>query len=304
MKQLISIIIPVYNRATLISETLSSIIAQTYENWECLVIDDGSTDDTVEVVAAFAKAESRISIHTRPADLTKGANACRNYGYQLSKGEYTLFYDSDDAMLPFKLEEHLNGFKTNYNIDGFILNSAYYNFETGNAYRKWRPQLWTDHIIKDFLLQKAGWQTGDVLWKKTSLGDLSFSQDLHSYQDYDFYATALISGKRFEYNDTVASHIRHTPSSIKLSKTKKTLLSEWKARFNAVHQLLHRKVMDREFATALLPSLYTITEQIAYQKEYRSFLSSLTTIYKVSAIANKRSHFFKTVMITYPLKLL
>ncbi|WP_438961885.1 glycosyltransferase family 2 protein [Nonlabens sp.] len=304
MKPLISIIIPSYNRATLISETLSSIVAQTYENWECLVIDDGSTDDTVEVVAAFAKAESRISIHTRPATLTKGANACRNYGYQLSKGEYILFYDSDDAMLPFKLESHLTGFKKHREIDGFILNSAYYNFKTANAYRKWRPQLWSDHMIRDFLLQKAGWQTGDVLWKKTSLDDLSFSQDLHSYQDYYFYATALISGKRFKYNDIVASHIRHTPASIKLTKNRNTLLSEWKARFNTVHQLLRRKVLDKELATALLPSLYNITEQIAAHREYRYLLSSLMTIYKLSVIANKRFQFFKMIMIIYPLKLL
>ena len=57
MNHLVSIIIPAYNRAHLIGETLDSIISQTYTNWECIVVDDGSTDKTLEVVAAFAKAD-------------------------------------------------------------------------------------------------------------------------------------------------------------------------------------------------------------------------------------------------------
>ncbi|MFT5892137.1 MAG: glycosyltransferase involved in cell wall biosynthesis, partial [Dokdonia sp.] len=99
----ISIIIPAYNREAIIGETLRSIQKQTFTNWECIVVDDGSSDATFQVVTAFAKADSRIKLHKRPEQLLKGANACRNYGFEMSEGAYVNWFDSDDLML----ETHL-----------------------------------------------------------------------------------------------------------------------------------------------------------------------------------------------------
>ena len=79
MKPLVSIIIPTYNRAHLIAETLDSIIAQTYTNWECIVVDDGSTDPTDELMETYCKKDSRFQYYHRPKNRPKGANACRNY---------------------------------------------------------------------------------------------------------------------------------------------------------------------------------------------------------------------------------
>ena len=98
-QQLISIIIPTFNRANLIGETLDSIIAQTYKKWECLIIDDGSADGTEEVINKYSSKDTRFQYHKRPIDKPKGANACRNYGFELSKGEYINWFDDDDIML-------------------------------------------------------------------------------------------------------------------------------------------------------------------------------------------------------------
>jgi len=95
---LVSIIIPTYNRAHLIGETLDSVLAQTYTNWECIVVDDGSTDNTAEVVQSYQDKDTRFYFHQRPQDRPKGANACRNYGFELSKGEYIQWLDSDDLL--------------------------------------------------------------------------------------------------------------------------------------------------------------------------------------------------------------
>jgi glycosyltransferase involved in cell wall biosynthesis len=101
---LVSIIIPTYNRAHLIGETLDSVVAQTYENWECIVVDDGSTDSTEEVVAEYANRDSRFQYHRRPSDRGKGANSCRNYGFKKCKGEYVNWLDSDDIIDSNKIE--------------------------------------------------------------------------------------------------------------------------------------------------------------------------------------------------------
>src|SRR5690554_6998972 len=111
---LVSIIIPTYNRAHLIGETLDSVLAQTYQNWECIVVDDGSTDNTDEVMAEYMAKDSRFQYHHRPEDRLPGGNAARNYGFEVSKGEYIQWFDSDDIMLQnFILDKVkvLNSFK-------------------------------------------------------------------------------------------------------------------------------------------------------------------------------------------------
>jgi glycosyltransferase involved in cell wall biosynthesis len=88
---LVSIIIPTFNRASIINDTLDSILDQTYSNWECLVVDDGSTDETKKVIHNYALKDPRISALERPPEKSKGANSCRNYGLSLAKGDYVIF---------------------------------------------------------------------------------------------------------------------------------------------------------------------------------------------------------------------
>ena len=95
---LISIIIPTYNRAHLISETLESILAQTYTNWECIIVDDASTDNTVEIIDKFIKKDNRFTLYIRPNDLPKGASSCRNLGIKNNNGKYVLFSDVLEAI--------------------------------------------------------------------------------------------------------------------------------------------------------------------------------------------------------------
>jgi glycosyltransferase involved in cell wall biosynthesis len=101
---LVSIIIPTYDRAHLISETLDSVLAQSYSNWECIIVDDGSTDHTIEVVEGYVKKDSRFQYHHRPNTRPNGANACRNYGLECSKGEFVQFLDSDDLISSNKIK--------------------------------------------------------------------------------------------------------------------------------------------------------------------------------------------------------
>lgn len=101
---LVSIIIPTYNRAHLILETLDSILNQTYQNWECIIVDDGSTDNTKEVVEAYVAKDFRFQYHQRPISHKPGGNGARNFGLKLSKGEYINWFDSDDLISTNKLE--------------------------------------------------------------------------------------------------------------------------------------------------------------------------------------------------------
>jgi glycosyltransferase involved in cell wall biosynthesis len=104
---LVSIIIPTYNRVHLIGETLDSVLAQTYKNWECIVVDDGSSDYTEKIMEFYFERDNRISFIKRPPERKKNASTCRNIGLENSKGEFIQFLDSDDLISSNKITDQI-----------------------------------------------------------------------------------------------------------------------------------------------------------------------------------------------------
>jgi len=104
----VSIVIPTYNRAKLLKRAIHSVLNQTYQDYEIIIVDDGSTDNTEEVVRSFNDNKVIYIKHER----NKGAPAARNTGIRAARGEYVAFQDSDDEWLPEKLEKQIKAFKT------------------------------------------------------------------------------------------------------------------------------------------------------------------------------------------------
>ena len=105
MDKLVSIITPTYNCGAFIGRTIESVQAQTYSNWEMIIVDDQSKDNTEEVVAAYAAKDTRIRYHR--LEQNSGAAVARTTAMQLAQGSYMAFLDSDDIWLPEKLERQL-----------------------------------------------------------------------------------------------------------------------------------------------------------------------------------------------------
>ncbi|MBR6743028.1 MAG: glycosyltransferase family 2 protein [Clostridia bacterium] len=104
-EKLVSIIMPTYNCANFIARTLDSVQAQTYKNWELIIVDDRSEDNTKEIVDEYIKNDSRISYHL--LDANSGAAVARTTAMNLAKGSYMAFLDSDDIWMPEKLERQI-----------------------------------------------------------------------------------------------------------------------------------------------------------------------------------------------------
>ena len=104
-KPTVSIIIPTYNRAHLIDRSIQSVLNQTYQDFELIVVDDGSTDNTEDIIRQFQEKDKRIKYIKH--DKNKGGSAARNTGIKNSRGEYIAFQDSDDEWFPEKLEKQI-----------------------------------------------------------------------------------------------------------------------------------------------------------------------------------------------------
>lgn len=108
--ELVSIITPTYNCAEYIARTLDSVQAQTYQDWEMIIVDDCSQDNTKEIVEAYIKSDSRIKYHL--LEMNSGAAVARTTAMNLAQGSYMAFLDSDDIWQPDKLERQIQWMET------------------------------------------------------------------------------------------------------------------------------------------------------------------------------------------------
>ncbi|MGO2103676.1 MAG: glycosyltransferase family 2 protein [Psychroflexus halocasei] len=219
---MISIIIPSYNRAHLIGETLDSVLAQTYQNWECIIIDDHSEDDTEAVVAKYVKEDKRFSFFKKPKKLPKGPSASRNYGFTKSKGEFINWLDSDDLMHPQKLEIDLKNIQSG-DYDFTISQSEFFTDDGTCPTKKfWNKNLWSDDPINDFILMKIGWSTNAPLWKRKSLikYSLKFNSDLITADDYFYHIQALFYGFKPVISNIILIKQRQHPNRLNEFKFK------------------------------------------------------------------------------------
>lgn len=189
---MISIIIPTYNKSELISETLDSLLNQTYENWEALIVDDHSTDNTQEIVAHYLKKDVRFQYHLRPKERPKNANSCRNYGFEISKGDYIIFLDSDDLLIPDCLNSRINSFDTDTDFvvadTGFYKNQKFYPKKTNKD-----PNLSkSENYLKMFLGYKLPWTIMSPMWKREIVENHRFDENLFRMQDIDFHIRILL----------------------------------------------------------------------------------------------------------------
>ncbi len=270
-KPLVSIIIPTFNRARIIQRTLDSIISQTYKNWECFVVDDGSTDDTKEVIDSYIKQDKRFKYLIRPQDRSKGANACRNYGFEVSKGELINWFDSDDIMHENKIEEQvnlLNESSSNY----VICQSKRVLLNKNNEEYLWNKKIFSENILEDYICFKASWGIGSVLYKRSFLEklNLKFDEELQQSQEYDFHIRLLSKSSIYAFDEAPLITVFNHEDSISYSKT--NLYAKAKSSLKLKIKLLKNANLNlsREVKVFLLKDMYRVFFQSTLEKHFKT----------------------------------
>lgn len=189
----VSIIVPVYNRQELALDLMSSIFAQSYVNWEALLIDDGSDPGVVESLRLFAQQDSRFRVISRNRG-PKGANTCRNVGINHSHGAYLLFLDSDDLLSPFAVTQRMASVQADPGADAWLFQVEKFRQRPGDTGEPWNNPTATDHLAR-FLRRDSVWHTSGPLWRREALEKLNgFDERLACWQDVDLHIRALGAG--------------------------------------------------------------------------------------------------------------
>jgi len=208
----VSIIIPNYNRAHLIGETLDSIIAQSYPGWECIIVDDGSIDNSLEIINEYSKKDSRFKLYERPEDYPKGANACRNIGLSKATGKYVIFFDSDDLMNISHIQTKVEAIQSG-DYDFIVARTKYFNNSEGVNPMNYRELDKLPINADNFIQKKINWTTLDPLIKTGIAKSISFTEKNESAEEYNYFVKLVLATENaIAINDVLSKRRYHEGS--------------------------------------------------------------------------------------------
>jgi len=244
---LVSIIIPCYNGEEYVGEAIQSALDQTYPNFEVIVIDDGSTDGTLDVIRSFGDA---IRWETGP---NRGACAARNRGIELARGELIQFLDADDLLYPQKLARQVPLVVAKV-ADIVVCDWVGYRVEAPHrSYVRSGAFDGSDPVIR--ALRKDIHTPAPVLWKEQLMKIGGFREELLIAQDTDLYLRLACTGVSFYHLPEVLYTVRTVPNSVSGNLVQQTIHRRqvyWQA-----YEVLREsgKLTDeraREFAAAMV----------------------------------------------------
>lgn len=209
MEPLVSIIIPTYNRAQYIGDALDSIMSQTYTNWECVVVDDGSTDNTELVVNAYEEKDNRIKLFKRPIDFPKGCNGARNFGISLASGTYIAFCDDDDFWLPQKLKKQVPILQK-YERVGLV--TCDIEFVSTDGVRSGRLIHQTGnhgYVFKELLLKNRLCMATPLLRRDVFDKVGEFNTDFTIYEDWEYWRRVSYYYEFYNVEEVLVCYRKH-----------------------------------------------------------------------------------------------
>lgn len=277
-----SIITISYNRASLIVETIESVLEQTYQNFEMIIVDDGSTDNTEEIIANYIEQNNQKIRYIKSNRIGK-PSVLRNIGIKEATGDIISILDSDDIWLPKKLQEVYNIFIKHENISFMIHNLRHFvdHEKPGNEFYTFSKDFHKD-ILKELLF-------GDILafpvfsMRKSIIDDIGYFNENIMEGQHDYYLRVAIKHKIYYLNQSLTLMRRHEGN---LSKN-----------FNIIHSLdaitslntLYKSdgLENKLYKSASNFMNYKIAKFYFKNNEKQKAIKYIDTIFKHTIIINK-----------------
>jgi len=193
---------------------LQSIQNQTFTVWECLIVDDGGTDNTSDVITPILENDKRFQYLKRPNTYQKGLPGCRNFGLDMSKGEYVIFFDDDDVVHPDNLNTCIEILKKN-EVDFCHYQKLAYEGEKPPAEKCTitKQQNLNKANIEKIITQEIGLASCTVMWKKYCFIEIRFNESLLYAEEWECYSRLISENFKGIMIDAVLYYNRKHPNS-------------------------------------------------------------------------------------------
>ena len=253
--ELVSIITPTYNCASFVLKTIDSVLSQTYKSFELIIIDDCSTDNTVNIIESYK--DPRIVLLKNKEN--SGAAYSRNRGINAAKGDYIAFLDGDDIWSPNKLEKQLK-FMIDNNY-GF----SYTNFNTVDENGHLEKYYFTGpkKVTHKMFIKSNYIGCSTAMYKRDIFPDLEISPEIKKRNDYALWLLISTKSDCFLLDDCLASYRINNSG---LSKTRKSKLLKH-------HRIVFEKALNfnklHSLCCSLINVLFLFIRRIKYRKHYR-----------------------------------
>lgn len=235
MKSFVSVIVPCYNHAQFLSVALGSVLEQTFENWECIIVNDGSPDNTEQIAQDWCKKDSRFNYYYKE---NGGLSSARNYGIEKAKGDYILILDSDDKFHVTFIEKAVKVLEENPKIG--IVSCWGIRFTGNDYYGEFKPD---GKNLKDFLFKNAA--IGNSLIRKKCWSDVNGYDEAmkKGYEDWEFYIRVSKEGWETKIIEETLFYYRQHKVSMRVEAINK-YDKEIRLYIFKKHQDIYRKFYD------------------------------------------------------------
>lgn len=267
---LISVIVPCYNQAEYMDECLQSVLDQTYTNWECIIVNDGSPDHTEEIALQWRQKDPRFKYLKKE---NGGLSSARNAGIEIAQGEWVQFLDCDDIILSNKFSTSINYFQES---DIVITNFAL--FDDKEDYSPFCDLNYAKFDLENIILK---WDNGlnipihCALFSRKSISNLKFITFLKSKEDWVFWIFYYENAKRTKYINEILVKYRINPNSVGLNSALIMEANDYIFNSNSkeIKQLIFNKlnlrVKNQQDDIVLLKSIIKKYENIRLLKFYK-----------------------------------
>ena len=252
MKELVSIIMPSYNTGRYIKDSIESVRAQSYTNWELIIVDDCSTDDTDKIVEQYLTDDRIIYIKNAT---NCGAALSRNQALREAKGKWIAFLDSDDLWEPLKLEKQI-AFMQDH---GYAFSYTDYMVQLNG---EWLPYVYTGPrvVTRRKMYNYCYFSTITVMYDRDVIGLIQI-ENLRKNNDYAMWLQAIEKSNCYRFSECLSYYIKHEGSVSSGSKVK---LIKW--HYKLYKEGLHKNKLIAVVLTAR-NLLFGVIKKIKYKKK-------------------------------------
>lgn len=261
----ISVITAVYNAEKYLNESIDSILVQTFKDFEYIIVNDASTDSSLDIIKMYQKTDKRIKIINNDKNI--GPAASRNKGLKVAKGEYIAIFDADDISLPERFQQQINFLKNKNNI--FLCGTGVESIdENGNIINNSPTPIKSHQEIEKMLPKKNCIVHSSIMFRNEGF----FYREKFVYaHDYDFYLVLLTNGLKIDNLETVLVKYRNITNNITYSKKHKQNLFASKAK----EYCKQRQKTGRDEYTSFNPSKIMNIEDKSPEKNLLQFKMGL-----------------------------